>query len=176
MKHVLVVAGTRPELIKLGPVVREMKAHPGLKVTYVLTGQHYDELMAGASIWQANPSWPQPDGVTDEYMDGIDAVLVQGDTNSAQAGAIWAVTNHIPLIHLEAGLRCFDTSVPEEQIRVWIDERADLLLTPSHLATAFAQRDAKVGSVIIPIGQTGLEAFAEVSRSVARQHLAEPTA
>lgn len=185
MTRVLVVAGTRPELIKLGPVVRDLREE--MDVDYLLTGQHVDDLMVGAGTWRAHPSWPQPDvlvwerrgypttewperdmadpgrsAISSWYQDRPlpDVVLVQGDTASTLAGA-WFARQLVPLVHLEAGLRCFDDSVPEERVRVEVDQQADLLLAPSRLTAAFAQRDSKPSAVVLQVGQTGLQALRE---------------
>lgn len=160
----LVVAGTRPEFIKLGPVVAEL-ARRGVPFRYLHTGQHPITELGGQSAYAAVPSWPAPEILSDAWRSFAppDAVLVQGDTWSTLTGADLAEGWCVPLIHLEAGLRCWDDSVPEERIRRAVDRRADLLLCPSGLAAKFAFIDAHEDAEIEVVGQTGLDALAQVA-------------
>lgn len=179
-KGVVVVAGTRPEAIKLGPVVAELDRR-GLLAGYVWTGQHYSPGLVG---FLAACPWPAPSVVLEpwpagrgrgwvltrlvprlaEVVRGLDpaAVLVQGDTDSGVAGGWAAERLGLPLAHLEAGLRSWDPGQVEERGRRWLDRRAGLLLCPSPLAAAFARVDAPAARVEV-VGQTGLEALAEVA-------------
>lgn len=184
---VLVVAGTRPEAIKLGPVVAAFRRDPRVRVVYLWTGQHQDEAMRP---WDACPSWGAPDlvarwiGTEGEtvracyslyFQAGLSTpavVVVQGDTRSALVGALLREAvqgdGRPVLVHLEAGLRCWDERVPEERIRKMIDEVADVLLAPSPLAAGFAMLDARPGATVRVVGQTGLDALREVQRENAR--------
>jgi UDP-N-acetylglucosamine 2-epimerase (non-hydrolysing) len=142
--RIAVVVGTRPEAIKLAPVAEPL----GREALVVHTGQHFSAGMSG----QLNP-----DIVLDAHddrdisrghqlgdlvtaLDRVfalhepDAVLVQGDTTSALAGALAANATSTPLVHLEAGLRSFDRAMPEEHHRVLIDHLADLCCAPTPLA------------------------------------------
>ena len=147
---ILTVAGTRPQLVKIGAVSRKLRE----KFTEVLvnTGQHYDYNMAG--VFFDELKIPKPDydlGVgsgshgkqTGEMMIKLeevfdkeqpDVVLVYGDTNSTLAGALVASKRLIPLIHIEAGLRSYNKSMPEEQNRILTDNLSDLLFVPSEVA------------------------------------------
>lgn len=147
---ILTVAGTRPQLVKIGVVSRKLRE----KFTEVLvnTGQHYDYNMAG--VFFDELKIPKPDydlGVgsgshgkqTGEMMIKLeevfdkeqpDVVLVYGDTNSTLAGALVASKRLIPLIHIEAGLRSYNKSMPEEQNRILTDDLSDLLFVPSEAA------------------------------------------
>jgi UDP-N-acetylglucosamine 2-epimerase (non-hydrolysing) len=139
-KRVAVVFGTRPEIIKLAPVVREL----GNAARLVHTGQHYDPNMTdtfmhafdlpGPSL-QLSTGGLTRGGQVGNALVGIEsflrdnsfgAVLVQGDTNTTLAGALAAVSAGIPLVHVEAGLRSYDRSMPEEHNRVLVDHLADL--------------------------------------------------
>jgi UDP-N-acetylglucosamine 2-epimerase len=145
--RIVSVLGTRPQLIKaaaLSPVLRE--AHQEVLVD---TGQHYDEAMAGAFF--AELGLPRPDaslGVgsgthaaqTAAMLTGTeaillrerpDAVLVYGDTNSTLAGALAAAKLGLPVAHVEAGLRSFDRSMPEELNRVLVDHLASWCFAPT---------------------------------------------
>lgn len=150
---VLHVAGARPNFPKLAPVMAALKAYP---VTQVLvhTGQHYDPLMSEVFFRQLG--LPEPDvnlGVgsgshatqTAAIMTGLEEVFVQrrpdlvvvyGDVNSTVAAALVASKLGVPVAHVEAGLRSFDRSMPEEINRLLTDRIADLLLTTSVDAVA----------------------------------------
>jgi len=142
--RIAVVAGTRPEAIKLAPVIRLL---PG-EALVIHTSQHYSPGMSGqipADI-TLRASRP-PDGTRGRQLGRLigtldrtfrerrpDVVLVQGDTTSALAGALAANATDIPLAHLEAGLRSFDRAMPEEHNRVLIDHLSDLCCAPAPLA------------------------------------------
>lgn len=154
---ILTVAGTRPQLVKIGAVSRKLRE----KFTEVLvnTGQHYDYNMAGVFFDELNIPKPDYDlGVgsgshgkqTGEMMikleevfdkENPDVVLVYGDTNSTLAGALVASKRLIPLIHIEAGLRSYNKSMPEEQNRILTDNLSDLLFIPSNIAMQNLHRE-----------------------------------
>jgi UDP-N-acetylglucosamine 2-epimerase (non-hydrolysing) len=171
---VLSVVGARPQFVKLAPMA---EAFTGTDHEHVIvhTGQHYNENMS--DVFFADLRIPAPDvhlgvgsgshGVQTGSMlaalDGVlgehqpDWVLVYGDTNSTIAGALSAVKMHLPVAHLEAGLRSFNRAMPEEHNRVLTDHAADLLLAPSvtamnHLAAeGLAQRTVLVGDVMTDV-------------------------
>jgi UDP-N-acetylglucosamine 2-epimerase (non-hydrolysing) len=137
---ILAVAGARPNFMKIAPLVSEIKRRPGVDSYLVHTGQHYDARMSGLFFEQLNIPRPDIDlGVgsashalqTAEIMKGFepilleenpDAVLVVGDVNSTLACALTAVKLEIPVAHVEAGLRSFDRSMPEEINRILTDQ------------------------------------------------------
>lgn len=147
---ILTVAGTRPQLVKIGAVSRKLRQE--FDEVLINTGQHYDYNMAGIFFDELNIPKPDYDlGVgssshgkqTGEMMIKLeeiilnekpDAVLVYGDTNSTVAGALVASKLLIPLIHIEAGLRSYNKKMPEEQNRIITDHLSDLLLIPSKIA------------------------------------------
>lgn len=128
---IAIVLGTRPEIIKMAPIIDEIVQRK-LELVLIHTGQHYDEEMSGNFF--KDLEIPQPDyninvgsqshgKQTALMMEGIeevlmnespDIVLVQGDTNAVLAGALVASKLHIAVGHVEAGLRSFDNSMPEE--------------------------------------------------------------
>jgi len=145
MNRVLSVVGARPNFMKVAPIVEELKRHPDLEHCLVHSGQHYDELLSGNFF--ADLGLPKPDVnlqvgsgshavQTAEIMKRIEPVLldykpqmvlVVGDVNSTLATALTAVKLGIPVAHIEAGLRSFDLSMPEEINRKLTDAISDLL-------------------------------------------------
>ena len=147
--HILHVVGARPNFMKAAPVLRALNAWPAAKQTLVHTGQHYDFNMSDVFFSQLD--MPAPDvnlGVgsgshakqTAEIMSRFepvvlerqpDVVLVYGDVNSTVAAALVCAKLGVRVGHVEAGLRSFDRSMPEEINREVTDRLADLLFTPS---------------------------------------------
>lgn len=171
---VLSVVGARPQFVKLAPVA-EAAVAAGHEHVIVHTGQHYDARMSDAFF--ADLAIPDPDvalgigsgshgeqtGAMLAALDPVladhrpDVVLVYGDTNSTLAGTLAAVKMHVPVAHLEAGLRSFNRAMPEEHNRVLTDHAADLLLAPTpvamgHLADeGLADRSVLVGDVMTDV-------------------------
>jgi UDP-N-acetylglucosamine 2-epimerase (non-hydrolysing) len=147
--HVLHVVGARPNFMKAAPVLRALSGRHGVRQSLVHTGQHYDSNMSDVFFTQL--SIPAPDvnlevgsgshaRQTAEIMSRIepvllerrpDVVLVYGDVNSTVAAALVCSKLLIRVAHVEAGLRSFDRSMPEEVNRIVTDRLADLLFTPS---------------------------------------------
>jgi UDP-GlcNAc3NAcA epimerase len=152
MMKVLTIVGARPQFIKAAAVSREIKIYPEIKEVMLHTGQHYDQNMS--EVFFKEMEIPEPafnlgiksvlqGEMTAMMLDGIekiildekpDAVLVYGDTNSTLAGALAAAKLHVKLIHVEAGLRSFNMSMPEEINRILTDRISDLLFCPTETA------------------------------------------
>lgn len=145
---IAIVIGTRPEIIKMAPVIDEIKKR-NLDYVLIHTGQHYDHEMSDQFFLDLELPTPNYNiGVgsglhgeqTAEMMKGIekvfvdekpDLVMVQGDTNAVLAGAIVASKLHIPVGHVEAGLRSFDKTMPEEINRMAADVCSQLYYVPT---------------------------------------------
>ena len=144
---ILCVVGARPNFMKIAPIMRAFAGRPGIRAILVHTGQHYDAAMKAAFFEQLDIPEPDVDlGVgsgshavqTAEIMKRFepvvderapDAVLVVGDVNSTIACALVASKKGVPVIHVEAGLRSYDRTMPEEINRVLTDQLSDLLFT-----------------------------------------------
>ncbi len=153
MSHVLAVVGARPNFVKMAPVTAAL-ANEGVEVRLLHTGQHYDRALSDGFIERLG--MPQPDanlGVgsgthaaqTAGVLSGVEAdleanpaalVLVAGDVNSTLAAALAAVKLHVPVAHIESGLRSRDLAMPEEVNRIVTDRVSELLLCTSADAVA----------------------------------------
>ncbi len=163
--RILTVVGNRPQFIKAAAVSGPLReAHEELLVH---TGQHYDEELS--RIFFAELGLAAPDreleigGGTNTQQTARmlaalgpvlhelapDATLVYGDTNSTLAGALAAAQARIPVIHVEAGMRSFDRTMPEELNRVLTDHMSDLLLCASDAAAANLRTESVAGRVTV---------------------------
>jgi UDP-GlcNAc3NAcA epimerase len=182
---VLHVVGARPQFIKAAPVGKALWA-AGHTEVLVHTGQHYDDEMS--AVFFRDLEIPEPDynlGVgsgthgwqTGQMLMRIeevllaerpDWVLVYGDTNSTLAGALAAAKLHIPLAHMEAGLRSFNREMPEEHNRVLTDHCANLLFCPTQTAVDNLAREGITKGVHL-VGDTMYDAMLQFVE-IAREH------
>lgn len=150
---IVTVVGARPQFVKAAPVSRAF-ARAGLQERIVHTGQHYDAAMSDAFFSALGiPAPARHLGVgsanhgaqTGRMLEALESafveedpalVLVYGDTNSTLAGALAAAKLHVPVAHVEAGLRSFNRRMPEEINRVVTDHLSDLLFAPSESSVA----------------------------------------
>jgi len=174
MKTVMVVVGTRPEIIKMAPIVRALQKNK-IPTFFVHCGQHYDYNMAQQFIEELE--LPQPDYAYKfracspgtqtaqiiAYMDKLlkktapALVLVEGDTNSVLAAAVAANKREIPVGHVEAGLRSFDLRMPEEHNRRLTDHLSTFLFAPTERAEANLKRESVWGKIYVT-GNTIIDA------------------
>lgn len=165
--NIVTIVGARPQFIKSAAVTREIEHHnamsdsrfPKIRERVIHTGQHYDNNMS--DVFFSELQIPDPEvnlGIgsgshgrqTGRMLieieqvlksDQTDCVLVYGDTNSTIAGALAAVKLHIPVAHVESGLRSFNRMMPEEHNRVLTDHCADILFCPSDTAVKNLTRE-----------------------------------
>jgi UDP-GlcNAc3NAcA epimerase len=154
---IVTIVGARPQFIKAAPLSRELRREH--REVLVHTGQHYDDAMSAVFFRELNI--PDPDyhlGVgsgphgwqTGEMLKAIEEVLererpdwllVYGDTNSTVAGALAAVKMHVPVAHVEAGVRSYNRAMPEEVNRVLTDHVSSLLFCPTPTSVENLRRE-----------------------------------
>ncbi|MCQ2737441.1 MAG: UDP-N-acetylglucosamine 2-epimerase (non-hydrolyzing) [archaeon] len=172
---IAVVLGTRPEIIKMASVIDEIE-NRGHELLLIHTGQHYDKEMS--ENFFIDLELPTPDynihvgsgshgKQTGKMMDGIeevvlkekpDILLVQGDTNAVLAGALVASKLHIPVGHVEAGLRSFDETMPEEINRLAADVCSKLYFVPTEESAINLMMEGISRKRIIITGNTVVDA------------------
>ncbi len=182
---IVTVVGARPQFIKAAPVTKALR-EVGYHEFLLHTGQHYDYGMSQVFFDELNIPEPNVNlGIgsdshghqTGRMLMAIedvlltekpDWVLVYGDTNSTLAGALAAVKLHIPVAHVEAGLRSFNRDMPEEHNRILTDHCADLLFCPTQTAVDNLAREGLVQHVLW-VGDTMYDAVL-LFTEIARQH------
>jgi UDP-N-acetylglucosamine 2-epimerase (non-hydrolysing) len=189
--QVLIVVGARPNFVKVAPVVHAARELGAFDVPIVHTGQHYDVALSELPLAQLG--MPTPDHhlevgsgthaeQTAAVMVGVertlqhhpaDAVLVAGDVNSTMGAALAASKLGVPVIHLEAGLRSGDWSMPEEINRVVTDRISDLLLCPSADAVANLRGEGIEGARVVVVGNTMIDSLATLLEAAKRQGTVE---
>ncbi len=166
MKKILSIIGARPQFIKHAPMQLQLQKHFIAKTLH--TGQHYDENMSKVFFDELNMPKPdfqidlggsKPQGEQTGIMlteiekvclqEHFDAILIYGDTNSTLAGALVASKMHIPLIHVEAGLRSFNRDMPEEVNRIIADTFSDLLFCPTEDARVNLAKEGIIDNIYI---------------------------
>lgn len=172
----LTVIGARPQFIKAATVSRVLRDLDDVTEVIVHTGQHYDANMS--DIFFDELAIPRPDhhlgigggthgAMTGRQLEAIenvlldekpDWVLVYGDTNSTLAGALAAVKLHIPVAHVEAGLRSFNRAMPEEINRILTDHMSDRLFPPTDAAVAHLANEGITGDKVQQVGDVMYDA------------------
>jgi UDP-GlcNAc3NAcA epimerase len=170
MKKIVTVLGARPQFIKASVVSHALAQSGALAEVLVHTGQHFDANMSDvffAELGMAPPAHALgihggPHGaMTGQMLAVVEqvlqaekpaAVLVYGDTNSTLAGALAAVKLHIPVAHVEAGLRSFNIAMPEEVNRILTDRISRWLFTPTQAAQDHLLHEGVAAAQIVPVG------------------------
>jgi UDP-N-acetylglucosamine 2-epimerase (non-hydrolysing) len=173
-KTLVTVLGTRPEIVKFSPLLPEFDRH--FRHTLIHTGQHYDANMDRIFFKELSLRAPQkPLNVgsgsqavqTAKMLEGIEPILLKerpdmvavlGDTNSTLAGALVAAKLNIPVVHVEAGCRSFNLSMPEEKNRILVDHISRYLFTPDKEGTRNLLKEGLPKKSIYEVGNTGLDA------------------
>jgi len=173
---IVTVIGARPQFIKASVVSQALHNYPNISEIIIHTGQHFDHNMS--AIFFEDMKIPQPKyhlninslshgAMTGRMLEQIetiliterpDKVLVYGDTNSTLAGALAAKKLHIPIAHVEAGLRSFNQNMPEEVNRILTDHMADLLFAPTSCAVSNLKSEGIAPSRIHYVGDVMYDA------------------
>ncbi|MEM4735361.1 MAG: UDP-N-acetylglucosamine 2-epimerase (non-hydrolyzing) [Candidatus Thorarchaeota archaeon] len=185
MLKVAVAIGTRPEIVKMWSVLRELRSRDCIETIVIHTNQHYDYEMSRIFFEELALSEPdyhlgvgshtpvlQTTETASRTVDvlskeGVDLVLVQGDTNTALGCALAASLTGVALGHVEAGCRSFDRTMPEENNRIIIDSIADLMFASSETAYYNLIREGRGPERTELVGNTALEALKEGLRLTA---------
>jgi UDP-N-acetylglucosamine 2-epimerase (non-hydrolysing) len=187
--HLVAAAGTRPNLPKVAALVAAAHAFPGLELEVVHTRQHHDpamhaQLVADLGMPPPQRELPVPAGLSPAdfvtaargaFADALKerppaAVVVVGDVNSTLACALGAVDRGIPIAHVEAGLRSFDATMPEEHNRIAVDRLARWLFTTEPVAATNLHREGIDPQRIHFVGNTMIDSlFARVAAARQRQ-------
>lgn len=186
MTGVCAVVGTRPEIVKMAPVIHELRRR-GAAPVVVHTGQHYDDGLSGSLLRElrVRPTRVLRVGsgshgrqtaralvaLEAEFLRSAPGVVVaEGDTNTVLAAALAAAKLGIPVAHLEAGLRSRDLRMPEEHNRRLVDHLSALLLAPTREAARNLAREDCWGRVVVT-GNTVIDACLENGPRAARRPL-----
>ena len=170
---IALVLGTRPEIIKLAPIIKKIGSK---NCSVIFTGQHYDRKMGlgfmrdldlpkpdySLNITKSNPQLQISEiiGKLSKILikDDFDSVIVQGDTNTVLAAGICSLKSNIPISHVESGLRSNDWRMPEEHNRIAIDHLSEFLFAPTK-NTKFNLISEKVHGQIFVTGNTVIDAI-----------------
>ena len=184
--HILTIVGARPQFVKAAVVSKALQHH-GISETLIHTGQHYDASMS--DVFFEELEIPEPThhlaigsgghgAQTGRMLERIeqvilderpDRVLVYGDTNSTIAGALAASKLHIPVDHVEAGLRSFNRRMPEELNRVVTDHLSSMLFAPTSTAVTNLATEGISGDHVVRSGDVMFDATIAASEIAGRR-------
>src|SRR5579884_3282629 len=183
---ILTVVGARPQFIKAAQISSAAAKDGEIQEILVHTGQHYDYKLSGIFFEQLKIAPPNyhlgvgsglhgaQTGVMLARIEEVllkerpSLVLVYGDTNSTLAGALASVKLHIPVAHVEAGLRSFNRRMPEEINRIVTDSISDLLFAPTSTAVANLLREGCRPDNVIDVGDVMYDAALNLSSQINR--------
>ena len=181
---IITVIGARPQFIKASALSKLIRKQRNIDEVIIHTGQHYDYEMSSIFFKELNIPKPKYNlnikskyhgAMTGKMMEGIEKILlkekpdytlVYGDTNSTLAGALASKKLHIPIIHVEAGLRSYNKKMPEEINRVLTDHCSDILFTPSKLAGQNLKNEGIKQKSIINVGDIMYEVFLSIYKKI----------
>lgn len=187
---IISVVGARPQFIKAAVVSRALQSYSGFQEVMVHTGQHFDDNMSEIFFRQLqikNPAYHlnisnlSHGAMTGRMLEKIeevilkekpDFILVFGDTNSTLAGALAAKKQHIKVAHVEAGLRSFNMSMPEEINRIITDRISDLLFCPTTSAISNLKKEGAEtsGAKMFLTGDVMYDAVLHAEKSIPNKH------
>jgi UDP-N-acetylglucosamine 2-epimerase (non-hydrolysing) len=178
MKKILTIFGTRPEAIKMSPVIKEIEKSKNLESIVCVTAQHREMLDQVLSVFKIKPNYDlnlMQQGQTlaeittrallglEEVLEKVepDLILVHGDTTTTLSGALIAFYHQIPIGHVEAGLRTWNkySPWPEEINRQMVDDIADFLFAPTETSKKNLLKEGKDESKIYVTGNTAIDAL-----------------
>jgi UDP-GlcNAc3NAcA epimerase len=186
LKTIVTVVGARPQFIKVAPLSLALRESGRAQEILVHTGQHFDASMSDVFFEELEMARPDHHleisggghaAMTGAMMQKLepllqdlrpDTVLVYGDTNSTLAGALTAAKLHLPVAHVEAGLRSFNRAMPEEINRIMADHLSDILFAPTDTATENLVREGIDSASIHQVGDVMFDAallFGERARA-----------
>ncbi len=190
MKNIVCVTGTRPEAIKMAPVILELKKNSDFNVTTLATGQHTDMLRQALKDFGIVPDVDlnimkqaqSLDYITSSVLQGVgkfldenrqDLILVHGDTSTTFAAALAGFYRHVPVGHVEAGLRSHNLALPfpEEANRILTDGIADLFFAPTEGDAENLRHEGKSENIFIT-GNTVIDALYDILER--RKGMTEP--
>ncbi|MES2984411.1 MAG: UDP-N-acetylglucosamine 2-epimerase (non-hydrolyzing) [Pseudomonadota bacterium] len=182
---VVTVVGARPQFIKAAPVSRALR-DAGIREILVHTGQHFDDSMSGQFFRELGMEPPAHQlainslghgAMTGRMLEAVETILLQekpdalltyGDTNSTLAGALAAAKLHIPVAHVEAGLRSFNRAMPEEINRILVDHMSALLFCPTETAIAHLAAE-NITHGVSHVGDVMMDATIDATKRAATQ-------
>jgi UDP-N-acetylglucosamine 2-epimerase (non-hydrolysing) len=174
---IMSIVGARPNMMKVAPLLAELRRHDEIEPVLVHTGQHYDYSMSQVFFDQlgvappdynldvgSGPHYAQTAEIMRRFGDLVqqerpDMVLVAGDVNSTIACALVAAKERIPIAHVEAGLRSFDRSMPEEINRILTDVLSDLLFTTEESANQNLANEGVTSDKIFFVGNLMIDSL-----------------
>ena len=186
--NVFHIVGARPNFIKVAPVMNALKTRKHVVQSLIHTGQHYDANMSDVffeqlgipapnvnlAVGSGSPAWQTAEIMTrlePVLLDGKpDVVLVYGDVNSTVAAALVGAKLGVRVGHVEAGLRSFDRTMPEEINRLVTDQLADMLFTPSEDGDINLQKEGIPAERIFRVGKVMIDSLVRLLPAAQRQN------
>lgn len=187
MKIIATIVGARPQFIKVAPVSNALAATGTIREVLIHTGQHHDADMSDVFFEELGIAPPDHHlgihggghgvmtGSMLQQLEPIlqelkpDRVMVYGDTNSTLAGALVAAKLHIPVAHVESGLRSFNRAMPEEINRIVADQLSDILFASTATAVDNLQREGIAPNRIVLVGDVMYDAALQFADVAARR-------